>query len=92
MNRESLKKLAGISDPEELRRAVEGLCMPFGGIRSMTFSRVKDTGSYLCLVSLKAPSLRSAMIQRVGGFALGYSVGLRIPASGTKEVRKKNTR
>lgn len=86
VDRESLKKLAGLSDIEELRQAVYELCMPFGGVRSMTLSRIRNADSYLCLVSLNTPSLHSAMKRRLGGFSLGHSVSFIIP------VRTKRTR
>jgi len=86
VNRESLKKLAGLSDIEELRQAVDELCMPFGGVRSMTLSRVRNADSYLCLVSLNTPSLHSAMKRRLGGFSFGHSVSFMIPGR-TKRTR-----
>jgi len=86
VNRESLKKLAGLSDIEKLRQAVDELCIPFGGVRSMTLSRVSNADSYLCLVSLNTPSLHSAMQRRLGGFGFGHSVSFMIPAR-TKRTR-----
>jgi len=91
VNRESLRKLAGLSDIEELRQAVDELCMPFGGIRSMTLSRINNADKYLCLVSLNTPSLHSAMKRRLGGFSFGHSVSFILPAR-TKRTRwSKNT-
>ena len=79
MNQESLKKLAGISDIEELRRAIEALCLPFGGVQEIRLLPDQRAEAYLCFVKLDAPHLNPSMMDKLGGINYGDSVAFRIP-------------
>lgn len=79
MNQESLKKLAGISDAKELRRALEALCLSFGSIKDIRLLHNKDRTEYLCFVEHGSPDLHLSMVEKLGGINYGYSVAFRIP-------------
>ncbi len=79
MNQETLTKLAGILDAGELRREIEALCLPFGGIKDMRLLRDENRKEYLCFVELDSPSLNSSMMRTLGGINYGNSVAFRIP-------------
>lgn len=79
MNQESLKKLAGVSDIEELRQAVEALCLPFGSVRDIRLIPDRVGEGCLCFVNLHAPHLNPSVIAKLGGIHYGNSVAFRIP-------------
>jgi hypothetical protein len=79
MNREHLEKLAGAANAEELRRAIEALCQPFGSpkdIRLVPYRRVEE---YVCFVELGSPKLNSSIIENFGGIYFANGVTFRIP-------------
>ncbi len=79
MNQESLKKLAGLSDIEELRQAIKALCLPFGSVQDIRLIRDQGGEEYLCFVNLHSPHLNPLVIERLGGIDYGNSVAFRIP-------------
>jgi hypothetical protein len=79
MNQESLKKLAGAANAEELRRAIEALCQPFGKLKDIRLLPNKHGGDYLCFVELDSPNLNPSVIEKLGGINYGNSVAFRIP-------------
>jgi hypothetical protein len=79
MNQESLEKLAGVSDIEELRQAVEALCLPFGSVQNIRLIRDRGGKECLCFVNLHAPHLIPLVIEKLGGIHYGNSVAFRIP-------------
>lgn len=79
MNEEALKKLAGASNAEELRRAIEGLCRPFGSVKDIRLLPDMHAEEYLCIVELDSPNLNALMIERLGGVYFGDGVAFIIP-------------
>jgi hypothetical protein len=79
MNQENLQKLAGISDVEELRRAIEELCLPFGRVRDIPLLPDQSGKQYLCFVKLDSPHLNLSMLEKLGGISYGNCVAFRIP-------------
>ena len=79
MNQESLKKLAGISDIEELRRAVAALCLPFGSVREVRLLPDPRGDAYLCFVTLVSQHMNPPMMDKLGGINYGNSIAFRIP-------------
>ena len=79
MNPESLKKLAGASNVEELRAAVAALCGPFGNVKEIRLVSDLHGREYMCFVELDSPNGNPAMIEQLGGVNYGYSVAFRIP-------------
>jgi len=79
MNQKHLEKLAGAANVEELRRAIEALCQPFGSpkdIRLVPYRRVEE---YVCFVELGSPKLNSSIIENFGGIYFANGVTFRIP-------------
>ena len=74
-----MSKLAGISNAEELRRAVEVLCLPFGRIKAIRLLRDENHKQYWCHVELDSPNLYSSMIDKLGGMHFGGTAVFRIP-------------
>jgi hypothetical protein len=84
MNQETLKKLEGISDIDDLRRAIEALCVPFSGIKDIRLLRNKTYREFLCFVDLDAPDspdLKAPIVEIFGGIDFETSVAFRIPLS-----------
>ena len=81
MNQESLKKLARVSDVQQLRWAIEALCLPFGDIRYPQIVDRKERKEYLCIVEIDSRSGQSSVAERLGGVPYGTSVLLRVPFS-----------
>jgi hypothetical protein len=79
MNQGGLEKLARASSAEELRRAIETLCRPFGNLKDVRLLPNKDRGEYLCFVELNSPHLNPSIIEKLGGIDYGNSVAFRIP-------------
>jgi hypothetical protein len=84
MNPESLKKLAGASNINELKKAIEALCLPFGGIKNLRLLPDDYGAEYLCYVELDSPQLYPFMIELLGGSTYGTSVVFRIPFKPTR--------
>jgi hypothetical protein len=79
LNEESLKHLAGASTVEELRRRVEALCRPFGGIKDIRLNRIGNGREYACFVELDSPDQYELMVAQLGGVNYGHCVIFRIP-------------
>lgn len=79
MNQENLKKLAGVSNAEELRRTIEALCRPFGSLKDIRLLPDEHGEGYQRFVSLDSPNLHPSMIEELGGINYGYSVAFGIP-------------
>lgn len=79
MNQENLKKLAGLSSTEELRRAIEALCRSIGSLKNIHLLPIKDGKEYLCFVEFDSPKLNLSMIEKLGGINFGNGVVLTIP-------------
>jgi hypothetical protein len=79
MNREHLEKLAGAANAEELRRAIEALCQPFGSPKNIRLVPNRRDEEYVCLVELGSPTLNATIIDNCGGFYFANGVAFRIP-------------
>jgi len=79
MNPESLKKLAGISNIEEMRRAIEAMCLPFGSVQEIRLLPDQRGEAYLCFVTLASQHMNPPMMDKLGGINYGNSVAFRIP-------------
>jgi len=79
MNPESLKKLAGISNIEEMRRAIEAMCLPFGSVQEIRLLPDQRGEAYLCFVTLASQQMNPPMMDKLGGINYGNSVAFRIP-------------
>ena len=79
MKLERLSMLAGISDIEGLRQAIEAMCMPEHKVRNIRLLPDSDGMEYLCFVELDAPGRNWLLIDRLGGIDYGSSVAFRIP-------------
>lgn len=79
MNKQQLEKLAAAANAEDLRRALEALCQPFGSpknIRVLPYGRSEE---YVCFLELASPMLNSSIIENFGGFYFANGVAFRIP-------------
>jgi hypothetical protein len=79
MNQEHLEKLAGAANAEELRRAVEALCQPFGSPKDIHFLPNSRAEEYVCFVELGSATLNSSIIENFGGVYFANGVTFRIP-------------
>lgn len=79
MNQKHLEKLAGAADAEELRRAVEALCQPFGSPKNIRLLPNSRAGEYVCFVELGSATLNSSIIENFGGIYFANGVTFRIP-------------
>ena len=79
MNQKYLEKLAGAADAEELRRAVEALCQPFGSPKNIRLLPNSRTEEYVCFVELGSATLNSSIIENFGGIYFANGVAFRIP-------------
>ena len=79
MSREHLEKLAGAADAEELRRAIEALCQPFGSPKNIRILPNRRGAEYVCFVELGSPKLNSSIIKDFGGIYFANGVTFRIP-------------
>ncbi len=79
MNQQTLKKLAGLKNSEDLSRAVEDLCRPFGKTRDIRLLHNQKRGEYLCFVEFDPPSISASVIDKLGGINFGSGVAFRIP-------------
>jgi hypothetical protein len=79
MNQEHLGKLAGAANAEELRRAIEALCQPFGNPKNIRLLPYRSSEEYVCFLELGSPDLNSSIIENLGGFYFANGVAFRIP-------------
>jgi len=79
MNQETLDKLAKASNAEELRRAIEALCRPFGSLKNVQLLPNKHPEEYMCFVEFDSPNRNQSVIEKLGGINFGNSVVFRIP-------------
>jgi hypothetical protein len=79
MNREHLEKLAGAANAEELRRAIEALCQPFGSPKDIRLLPNRRGEEYVCFVELGSPKLNASIIENFGGSYFANGVAFRIP-------------
>jgi hypothetical protein len=79
MNQKHLEKLAGAANAQELRRAVEALCQPFGSPKNIRLLPNRRDEEYVCFVELGSPKLNSSIIENFGGIYFANGVAFRIP-------------
>ena len=79
MNEEYLRQLAGIKSETELQRAIETICLAFGGIRDCRLVLDKKNASYFCFVEPALPGACSAIMKQLGGTYFGNGLVFRIP-------------
>lgn len=79
MNLEILKKLDAASSTEELRNAIETLCLPFGSVKNIRLLSNLQGDEYLCFIELGSPNGNASVIEHVGGINYGDCVAFRIP-------------
>jgi hypothetical protein len=79
MNQEYLKQLAGAADAEELRRAIEALCQPFGSPKDIRLLPNGCGEEYVCFVELGSPKLNESIIENFGGSYFANGVAFRFP-------------
>jgi hypothetical protein len=79
MNREQLERLAGAANAEELRRAIEALCQPYGRPKNIRLVANSHGAEYVCFVELGSPTLNSSIIENYGGMYFANGVAFRIP-------------
>jgi len=85
MNQEHLEKLAGAANPEELRRAIDAMCQPFGSPKNIRLVPNRRDDEYVCFVELGSPKLNSSIIENCGGFYFANGVAFRIPFKQAKD-------
>ncbi len=79
MNREGLARLAEVSSGEELRRALEAMCVPFGRVQDIRLVKNRPNATYLCFVELDSPAACASMMRQFGGIYFGTSIAFKIP-------------
>jgi hypothetical protein len=79
MNQEHLEKLAAAANAEELQRAIEALCQPFGSPKNIRLLPNRCSEEYVCFVELGSPKLNSSIIENFGGFYFANGVAFTIP-------------
>jgi len=79
VNKGHLEKLAGVANVEELRRAIEALCQPFGSPKNIHLLPNRRADGYVCFVELGSPKLNSSIIENFGGIYFANGVTFRIP-------------
>jgi hypothetical protein len=79
MNRKQLETLAGTANAEELRRAIEALCQPFGSPKNIRLLPNRHSEEYVCFLELGSPNLNSSIIENFGGIYFANGVAFRIP-------------
>jgi hypothetical protein len=79
MNQVHLEKLAAAADVDELRRAIEALCQPFGSPKGIRLLPNRRDDEYVCFVELGSPTLNSSIIENYGGMYFANGVAFRIP-------------
>ena len=79
MNQKHFEKLAEAVSAEELRRAIEALCQPFGSPKDIRLLPNRRDEEYVCFVELGSPNLNTSIIENFGGFYFANGVAFRIP-------------
>ena len=79
MNQEHLEKLAGAANPEELRRAIDAMCQPFGSPKNIRLLPNSPAEEYVCFVELGSATLNASIIENYGGIYFANGVTFRIP-------------
>jgi hypothetical protein len=79
MNQAHLEELTGLANAEELRRAIEALCQPFGSPKDIRLLPNKRAEEYVCFVELGSPKLNASIIESFGGSYFANGVTFRIP-------------
>jgi hypothetical protein len=74
-----LETLAGTANAEELRRAIEALCQPFGSPKNIRLLPNRHSEEYVCFLELGSPNLNSSIIENFGGIYFANGVAFRIP-------------
>jgi len=79
VKQEHLEELAGAANVEELQRAIEALCQPFGSPKNIRLLLNRRGEEYVCFVELGSPNLNSSIIENFGGIYFANGVAFRIP-------------
>ena len=79
MQHQDLQKLAEAADTEELQRAIEVMCQPFGSPKSIRLLLDREREAHVCLLELGSPNLNESIIEDFGGFYFANGVAFRIP-------------
>jgi len=79
MNLESLATLAAASGAEELQRALEALCLPYGGVQNLRLIQDKNDKSYYCFIDSASREGNAALMREFGGTHFGNGIVFRIP-------------
>ena len=74
-----MQRLAGAANVEELRRAIEALCQPFGNPKTIRILPSTHGDEYVCFLELGSPTLNSSIIDNYGGTYFANGVAFRIP-------------
>ena len=74
MNQKHFEKLAEAVSAEELRRAIEALCQPFGSPEDIRLLPNRRGEEYVCFVELGSPDLNSSIIENFGGIYFANGV------------------
>ena len=79
MKQEHLEELAGAANVEELQRAIEALCQPFGSPKNIRLLLNRRGEEYVCFVELGSPKLNTSIIENLGGMYFSNGVAFTIP-------------
>ena len=79
VKQEHLEELAGAANVEELQRAIEALCQPFGSPKNIRLLPNRRAEEYVCFVELGSPKLNTSIIENLGGMYFSNGVAFRIP-------------
>jgi hypothetical protein len=85
LNQETLQKLAGLSNVEELGQIMEVLCRPFGNVKHISVLPANHAEGYLCVVEFDSPHFNPSIIEKLGGSYFGNSAVFRIPFKRAKK-------
>lgn len=80
MNKVHLDKLTGAANVEELQRAIEALCQPFGNPKNIRLLPDRARGAYVCFLELGSPNLNQSIIENFGGTYFANGVAFSIPS------------
>ncbi len=79
MQYQHLQELAGAANVEELQRAIEAMCQPFGNPTNIRLLPDGARNVYVCFLDGGSPDLNSSMIENLGGFYFANGVAFIIP-------------
>jgi hypothetical protein len=79
VNQGHLQKLAGAASSEELRRAIDALCQPFGSPKNIHLLPNSPAEEYVCFVELGSATLNASIIENFGGIYFANGVTFKIP-------------